>query len=117
MERLELRVERLNVTLRFTFAFHARQVRFERDDGEGFAPLFPETFSFHPDRHDPSELSLQLDDLLRKPQLISPRAHLRDCQLGPQTKMWAVAKTQVRIWCAPNIKCLRLVKLMLIVIC
>jgi hypothetical protein len=79
LERLELRVERLNVTLRFTFAFHARQVRFERDDGEGFAPLFPETFSFHPDRHDPSELSLQLDDLLRKPRLISPRAHLRDC--------------------------------------
>ncbi len=78
LERLELRVERLNVTLRFTFAFHARAVRFERDDGEGFQSLFPETFSFHRERHDPTELSLQLDDMLRKPHLISPRAHLRD---------------------------------------
>ncbi len=80
LARLELRIERLNVTLRFTFAFHARQVRFERDDGEGFASLFPETFSFHSGRHDPSELSLQLDDLLRKPRLLSGRAHLRDSQ-------------------------------------
>ncbi|MCH6547418.1 MAG: hypothetical protein IH798_03125 [Gemmatimonadetes bacterium] len=78
LERLELRVERLNVTLRFTFAFHARAVRFERDDGEGFQSLFPETFSFHRERHDPTELSLQLDDILRKPHLISTRAHLRD---------------------------------------
>ncbi len=78
LERLELRVERLNVTIRFTFAFHARQVRFERDEGEGFTSLFPETFSFHSARHDPTELSLQLDDLLRKPQLLSDRAHLRD---------------------------------------
>ena len=65
IERLELRIERLNVTIRFTFAFHARQVRFERDDGTGYQPLFPETFSFHSGRHDPTELSLQLDDLLR----------------------------------------------------
>ncbi len=78
LERLELRVERLDVTLRFTFAFHARQVRFERDGGDGFVPLFPETFSFHRERHDPTELSLQLDDLLRKPRLISPSAHQRD---------------------------------------
>jgi hypothetical protein len=78
LERLELRVERLNVTLRFTFAFHARAVRFERDEGDGFQSLFPETFSFHRERHDPTELSLQLDDLLRKPQLISARAHQRD---------------------------------------
>ena len=78
VERLELRLERLNVTVRFTWAFHARQVRFERDAGEGFQSLFPETFSFHAGRHDPSELSLQLDDLLRKPHLISPGAHLRD---------------------------------------
>ena len=78
MERLELRIERLNVTIRFTFAFHARQVRFERDDGTGYQPLFPETFSFHSGRHDPTELSLQLDDLLRKPHLLSPGAHLRD---------------------------------------
>jgi hypothetical protein len=78
LARLELRVERLDVTLRFTFAFHARQVRFERDGGDGWAPLFPETFSFHRERHDPTELSLQLDDMLRKPHLISPRAHQRD---------------------------------------
>ena len=66
------------MTFRFTFAFHARQVRFERDDGDSFASVFPETFSFHRERHDPTELSLQLDDLLHKPGLISPRAHARD---------------------------------------
>jgi hypothetical protein len=53
-------------------------VRFERDDGSGFVSLFPEIFSFHRERHDPTELSLQLDDLLRKPHLISPQAHQRD---------------------------------------
>ncbi|MEE2674062.1 MAG: hypothetical protein VX466_09710 [Myxococcota bacterium] len=66
------------MSLRFTFAFHARQVRFERDDGDGFGSVFPEVFSFHRERHDPAEFSLQLDDLLRKPGLISPRAHGRD---------------------------------------
>jgi hypothetical protein len=78
VERLELRVERLQVTFRFTFAFHAREVRFEVDEGDGFRRVFPETFSFHRERHDPAELSLQLDDLLRKPQLLSMRAHRRD---------------------------------------
>ena len=34
--RLELRVERLKATYRFTYAFHAREVRFECDAGEGF---------------------------------------------------------------------------------
>ena len=53
-------------------------MRFERDAGDGFERLFPETFSFHRERHDPTELSLQLDDLLRKPRLISPSAHQRD---------------------------------------
>jgi hypothetical protein len=56
-------------------------VRFERDRGEGFARIFPETFSFRADRHDPAELYLQLDDLARKPQLLSPRANARDAQL------------------------------------
>ncbi len=56
-------------------------MRFERDVGEGFARLFPETFSFRADRHDPAELYLQLDDLARKPQLLSPRANARDAQL------------------------------------
>ncbi len=78
LTRLELRVERLKVTFRFTFAFHAREIRFERDDGEGFQRIFPETFSFHRERHDPTELSLQLDDLLTKPRLLGSRAHARD---------------------------------------
>jgi hypothetical protein len=78
LERLELRVERLQVAFRFTFAFHAREVRFEVDEGEGFRRVFPETFSFHRERHDPTELPLQLDDLLRKPRLLSARAHRRD---------------------------------------
>ena len=78
LERLELRIERLQITFRFTLAFHAREVRFECDRGEGFEPLFPETFSFHAARHDPMELFLQLDDLMRKPQLLAPRANPRD---------------------------------------
>jgi hypothetical protein len=78
LERLELRIERLQITFRFTLAFHAREVRFECDRGQGFEALFPETFSFHAARHDPTELFLQLDDLLRKPQLLTPRAHRRD---------------------------------------
>jgi hypothetical protein len=65
---------------RFTYAFHAREVRFECDAGKGFTRVFPETFSFRPDRHDPAELYLQLDDLLRKPRLLSPRAGRRDAE-------------------------------------
>jgi hypothetical protein len=92
LERLELRIERLRVTFRFTFAFHAREVRFEvgpsEEAGPGAEPgrgarytrLFPETFSFHPQRHDPAELILQLDDLLRKPRLLAPGANRRDSQ-------------------------------------
>ena len=52
VERLEHTNHRLGVTLRFTWAFHAREVRFERSAGEGFERVFPETFSFHADRHD-----------------------------------------------------------------
>jgi hypothetical protein len=78
LERLELRVERLRLTFRLTFAFHAREVRFEIDAGEGFERVFPETFSFHSDRHDPAELVLQLDDLMNKSRLLSPNAHRRD---------------------------------------
>jgi len=81
IERLELRIERLQLTFRFTYAFHAREVRFERDTGTGFTRLFPETFAFRPDRHDPAELYLQLDDLLRKPRLLSPRANRRDAEV------------------------------------
>jgi len=80
LHRLELRLERLKVTFRFTFAFHAREVRFERDAGDGFERVFPETFSFHAHRHDPTELLLQLEDLVTKPRLIDPRANKRDAQ-------------------------------------
>ena len=78
LDRLELRIERLQTVLRFTYAFHAREVRFERDEGDGFTRVFPETFSFGADRHDPTELFLQLDDLLHKSRLISARANRRD---------------------------------------
>ena len=56
-------------------------MRFERDSGEGFARIFPETFSFRADRHDPAELYLQLDDLARKPALLAPAAHRRDVDI------------------------------------
>jgi len=78
LERLELRIGRLQVTFRFTFAFHAREVRFEVDSGEGFVRIFPETFSFNAQQHDPAELFLQLDDLLRKARVLDPRATRRD---------------------------------------
>jgi hypothetical protein len=81
LERLELRFERLRVAFRFTYAFHAREVRFERDAGDGFVRVFPETFSFRPERCDPAELYLQLDDLARKPRLLSPRARRRDSEV------------------------------------
>jgi hypothetical protein len=81
LERLELRLERLQLTFRFTYAFHAREVRFERNSGDGWERIFPETFSFHATRHDPAELFLQLDDLSRKPQLLAPRANRRDVEV------------------------------------
>jgi hypothetical protein len=81
LDRLELRLERVQLTFRFTYAFHAREVRFERDAGDGFARVFPETFSFHAERHDPAELYLQLDDLSRKPRVLSPRANQRDSDM------------------------------------
>jgi hypothetical protein len=80
LDRLELRVERLQLTFRFTFAFHAREVRFECDDGDGFQRIFPETFSFHGARRDPTELFLQLDDLLRQTRLLAPEANRRDAR-------------------------------------
>lgn len=79
LPRLVLRVERLQLTFRFTLAFHAREVRFEiaRDDGE-FERLFPETFSFNAARHDPTELFIQLEDLLTKSKILGLRASARD---------------------------------------
>jgi hypothetical protein len=55
-------------------------VRFERDAGAGFERLFPETFSFHADRHDPAELYLQLEDLWSSPRLLGPHANRRDAE-------------------------------------
>ena len=81
LERLELRLERLRLTFRFTYAFHAREVRFECDRGQGWERVFPETFSFHADRHDPAELFLQLSDLADKPRLLAPNARRRDTEL------------------------------------
>lgn len=81
LERLELRLERLQLTFRFTYAFHAREVRFERNSGEGFERIFPETFSFRLGHHDPAELYLQLDDLARKPHLLASNANRRDADL------------------------------------
>ena len=56
-------------------------MRFELDSGDGFARVFPETFSFHADRHDPAEIYLQFDDLARKPRYLSPRASQRDADV------------------------------------
>jgi len=81
LNRLELRIERLHLTIRFTYAFHAREIRFEVDDGNGFERVFPETFSFHASRHDPAELYLQFEDLATKPRLLSPRANRRDADV------------------------------------
>jgi hypothetical protein len=80
LPRLELRVARLRVVCRFTYAFHAREVRFEVDSGQGFQRIFPETVSFHASRHDPAELYLQLEDLWTKPRLLSERATKRDAE-------------------------------------
>ncbi|MDX1648472.1 MAG: hypothetical protein R3263_01335 [Myxococcota bacterium] len=78
--RLELRIERLRTTYRFTYAFHAREVRFECDRGDGPEPLFPEVFSFHADRHDPAELYLRLEDLWTNPARLAPQASRRDAE-------------------------------------
>ncbi len=80
LDRLDLRVERLRATVRFTWAFHAREIRFEVDDGSGFRRSFPETFSFHIARHDPAELYLQLEDLWSRPALLSTKATRRDAE-------------------------------------
>lgn len=74
-------MERLRASYRFTWAFHAREVRFEHNAGERWERAFPETFSFHLVRHDPAELYLQLEDLWSKPQILSPLASRRDAEM------------------------------------
>jgi hypothetical protein len=78
--RLEFRIERLKTSYRFSYAFHAREVRFERDTGSGFESVFPETFSFRAERHDPAELYLRLEDLWTNPRRLAPEAGRRDCE-------------------------------------
>ncbi len=78
--RLEFRIERLRASYRFSYAFHAREVRFERDSGEGFESVFPETFSFRAERHDPTELYLRLEDLWSNPRRLAPEAGRRDSE-------------------------------------
>jgi len=92
LERLEHRNERLGITLRFTYAFHAREVRFERSAGEGFERIFPETFSFHAHRHDPAELYLQLEDVWGHPQRIARGATRRDSQRALRRLAWALPR-------------------------
>ena len=46
LPRLLLKIEKLQLVFRFTFAFHAREVRFEIETRDGFRRVFPETFSF-----------------------------------------------------------------------
>lgn len=75
-----LAVDRLDLRVRMTWAFHAREVRFERETPAGFVPLFPETFSFHLDRHDPYELQIQLEDLWSDPRRLDAQATRRDAQ-------------------------------------
>jgi hypothetical protein len=72
--------ERSGVHLRFTWAFHAREVRFERASAAGFEPLFPETFSFHLDAHEPFELQLQLEDLWAEPRRLGEGINRRAAQ-------------------------------------
>ena len=66
--------------LRFTWAFHAREVRFERAVAAGFEPLFPETFSFHLEAHEPFELQLQLEDLWSEPRRLGEGINRRAAQ-------------------------------------
>jgi hypothetical protein len=78
---LESAIERVGCALRFTWAFHAREVRFERTRA-GAAPVavFPETFSFHLEHHDPFELHLQLEDLWADPRRVGEGATRREVQ-------------------------------------
>jgi len=80
LPQLLLAVDRLDLRVRVTWAFHARELRFERETPDGFVPLFPETFSFHLDRHDPFELQLQLEDLWSDPRRLDADATRRDSQ-------------------------------------
>ncbi len=55
-------------------------MRFERDVGQGYESIFPETFSFRAERHDPAELYLRLEDLWTNPRRLAPAAGRRDAE-------------------------------------
>ncbi|MEN8183227.1 MAG: hypothetical protein ABFS46_11910 [Myxococcota bacterium] len=55
-------------------------MRFERDVGQGYESVFPETFSFRAERHDPAELYLRLEDLWTNPRRLAPAAGRRDAE-------------------------------------
>lgn len=81
MPALEVVIERVGLGVRLRWAFHAREVRFERvREGSAPAELFPETFSFHLDRHDPFELHLQVEDLWADPRRLGEGATRREVQ-------------------------------------
>ncbi len=90
-------MERLRTTYRFTWAFHAREVRFEADRGQGFRRAFPETFSFRPERHDPAELYLQLDDLWSNPRILAETATRREAEEVVRRLLQAVPRYLERI--------------------
>jgi hypothetical protein len=75
-----LAIERIGLRVRFTWAFHAREIRFERATRDGWEPIFPEVFSFHLESHDPFELQLQLEDLWSDPRRLGPGVTRRDAQ-------------------------------------
>ena len=51
-----------------------------RDAGQGFENVFPETFSFRAERHDPTELYLRLEDLWTNPRRLAAAAGRRDAE-------------------------------------
>ena len=67
---------------RFTLAFHAREIRFESlKTTAGLRANLPrDLFLPRAARHDPTELFLQLEDLLTKSRMLGPRASARDAR-------------------------------------
>jgi hypothetical protein len=72
-------------------------VRFEADRGQGFRRAFPETFSFRPERHDPAELYLQLDDLWSNPRILAETATRREAEEVVRRLLQAVPRYLERV--------------------
>ena len=75
LPRLELRIERLRATLPLHLRVPRARGALRARRRQGLRAVFPETYSFHAERHDPAELYLQLEDLWTNPRL--PRARGR----------------------------------------